>query len=295
MRLKRGQITQGIAFGIFSGAILLIAFVFFAILFLIISNGIPVISFEFLFGEPGSDVEKGLSLQIQGTLLVSGLGTFLAMVLGLTTAIYLVEYASKTSRFVKMINVSLANLAGIPAIMFGLFAYAFFVQFIGQYIDWFQPNTFMGILSMALLEFPIIVQASKDALLRVPEGFKMAAYAVGATKWQAIRLQVLPYAWPGVITGTILALARGIGETATIIFIGAQFRIVGLTMVGLTSPFSTLSMELYSYLKSYPLDTIPLQYGIALMLLILTLVFNLLATFVRRRYQKKTAAYLRHG
>src|SRR4030042_768071 len=280
MQLKRGQITQGIAFGMFTGATCLLGIVFFAILLLIIIKGAPVLSSEFLFGIPGSVCEQGLSLQIQGTLLVSGLGTLLAMVLGLMTAVYLVEYASKTSRFVKLINVALANLAGVPAIVFGLFAYAFFIQLPGV-----EPTTITGILAMVLLEFPIVVQASKDALLRVPEGFKMAAYAVGATKWQAIRLQVLPYAWPGTLTGTILALARGIGETSTIIFIGAATRIVGLSTVGFLSPFSTLSITLYSYMKSYPLSTIPLQYGIALVLLIVTLVLNLLATLVRRRFQ----------
>ncbi len=287
MRLKRGQITQGIAFGTFTGTTLLIGSVFFAILFLIISKGAPAISFEFLFGIPGSTVEQGLSLQIQGTFLVSGLGTLLAMVLGLMTAIYLVEYAPKTGRFVKFINIALANLAGVPAIVFGLFGYAFFVQLLGL-----GPSTLSGILAMVLLEFPIVVQASKDALLRVPEGFKMAAFAVGATKWQAVRLQVLPYAWPGALTGTILALARGIGETATIIFIGAATRIVGLSMIGILSPFSTLSIALYSYIKSYPLTTIPLQYGIAFLLMIVTLLLNLLATGVRRRFQKKMAVYL---
>ena len=109
----------------------------------------------------------------------------------------------RRDRFVRVVNVAIANLAGVPVIVFGLFALIFFIQVLrGGY------NAITGILAMSLLELPIIIQASKDALLRVPEGFKTAAYAVGSTKWQAVRHQVLPYAWSGVLTGTILALAR---------------------------------------------------------------------------------------
>jgi phosphate transport system permease protein len=180
--------------------------------------------------------------------------------------------------------------------VFGLFAYAFFVgvlapmnQFTEQL---FGMTTLDGILAMIMLELPIVIQASKDALNRVPQGFKMAAYAVGSTKWQAIRFQVLPYAWPGALTGTILALARGIGETATIIFVGAAMRISGLLMVGLLSPFTTLSISLFAYLKTTPFTTLPIQYGIAFLLLIITLALNLIATGIRHRFQNKMKAYL---
>jgi len=287
MGLKRGQITQGIAFGTFTAMALLIGSVFFAILFLIISQGAPVISLQFLFGTPRSLTDQGLSLQIEGTILVSGLSTILAFVIGLMTAVYLVEYAPKESKFVKAINVAIANLAGVPAIVFGLFGYAFFVQYLGL-----GQTTLSGILAMVLLELPIVIQASKEALLRVPEGFKNAAYAVGATKFQVIRLQVLPYTWSGALTGAILALARGIGETATIIFIGAAARITGLAMVGLLSPFSTLSISLYAEIKTSPITTLPTQYGIAFLLLIITLTLNLLGTVIRGRFQKKMRAYL---
>lgn len=285
--MKRGTLMQGIAFSTFSALALTVGVAFFLILFVIVKHGAPVINLQFLFGTPGDIIDQGLQLQLEGTLLVSGLGTLLALAIGFTTAIYLVEYAPKESRFVRVVNVAIANLAGVPAIVFGLFALIFFIDVLG-----WGFNALTGIIAMSLLELPIIIQASKDALLRVPEGFKIAAYAVGSTKWQAVRHQVLPYAWSGALTGTILALARGIGETAVIIFIGASARITNMAYVWLFTPFSTLSIDLFALVKSFPGTTIPTQWGITFVLIVLTLALNLIATLVRRRFQHKMQAYL---
>ncbi len=224
----------------------------------------------------------GILPAIIGTFLVSLITIILAVPLGMFSAIYLNEYAYQ-GRLVRLIRLSIRNLSGVPSIVYGLFGVALFVRFLH-----FGASILSAGLTLGLLTLPWTITASEEALKTVPKAFRDGALALGATKWQAIRTNVLPYAVPGMLTGAILGLARAAGETAPILFTGAAFFIPFLPK-SLFDQFMALPYHLYILATQHQdiAKVRPIAYGTALVLIALILCLNVVAVTIRYRYRKK--------
>ena len=248
---------------------------------LLIINGLEAISWEFLTQPPSNGMtEGGIMPAILGTILLT-LGTAIAAIpLGVGAAIYLAEYA-KDTKITRTIRLAIVNLAGIPSIVYGLFGLGVFVLFAQ-----FGTSILAGALILGLMTLPVVISTSEEAILAVPQEFRLVSLSLGATHWQTIRNQVMPQALPGIITGVILGLGRAAGETAPILFTVAAFYLPELPK----SVFDqTMALPYHLYVISTQVPGMPLsiQYGTALVLLFLvlslTLVASILRTIMRRR------------
>jgi len=218
---------------------------------------------------------------------------------GTMTAIYLSEYASQKSILARMIRFAVNTLAGVPAIVFGLFGLGFFIQFIGTGVDsamysdgelhWGQPNILWASLTMALLTLPVVIVSVEEAIKTVPRELREASLALGATKWQTIRKVVIPNSITGMLTGGILAVSRGAGEVAPILFTGAAYYLPNLPS-GLSDQFMELGYHIYIMATQSPdvEATRGIQYATTLVLLILTFILNFSAIFLRYKLRKRT-------
>jgi phosphate transport system permease protein len=253
------------------------------IIFDIVWKGAPTLSWEFLSGMPRkSGAEGGILPVIVGTLcLVTGT-IIVALPMGMAGAIYLSEYA-RQGRLTRSIRLAIVTLAGIPSIVFGLFGLGLFVIFFK-----FGASILSGSLTLACMVLPTIIVASEEALRAVPQSFREASLALGATKWQTIRKNVLPYSVPGMLTGSILAIGRAAGETAPILLTVAAFYLPKLPK-SIMDQVMALPYHLYILSTQLPdaEKARPMQYGTALVLIILVLGLNLAAIIMRSHYRKK--------
>ena len=247
-------------------------------------NGLPAISWEFLTEMPRRMMtEGGIWPCIVGTVLLSIGALVFSFPLGVASAIYLHEYAGR-NRFAKYIRLGVNNLAGVPSVVFGLFGLAFFVTFCGMGV-----SLLAGVLTLGVLTLPVIIGTAEEALRTVPDTWREASLALGGTRWQTIARVVLPAALPGMLTGAILGLSRAAGETAAIMFTAAVFSTPNIP----NSPFSTvMALPYHMYvLATAGTDieaTRPLQYGTALVLMLLVLGMNLGAIVLRDRMQRRS-------
>jgi len=273
----------------FLGFFMLRAFLFLVLAVLVLflydigSKGGPAISWEFLSQAPRRGMtEGGILPAIVGTFLVTVVTALLAVPLGMCAAIYLNEYA-RQSRLTRLIRLSIRNLSGVPSIVYGLFGVILFVN-----VMRFGTSILSAGLTLGLMTLPWTITASEEALKAVPNAYREGALALGATKWQSIRTNVLPYAVPGMLTGTVLGLARAAGETAPILFTGAAFYLPFLPH-SLKSQFMALPYHLYIMATQHHaiLQVRPLAYGTALVLIALVLGMNLTAVIVRYRMRRK--------
>jgi phosphate transport system permease protein len=217
-----------------------------------------------------------------GTFLVSLITVFFAVPLGMFAAIYLNEYALP-GRTTRLIRLAIRNLSGVPSIVYGLFGVVLFVQMMKL-----GTSVLSAGLTLGLLTLPWTITASEEALKTVPKSYREGALALGATKWYAIRTNVLPYAIPGMLTGVILGLARAAGETAPILFTGAAFALPQLPK-SLFDQFMALPYHLY-ILATQHHDIVkvrPIAYGTALVLLCLILLLSTSAIYFRYRYRQR--------
>jgi len=247
------------------------------------SKGGRAVSWEFLTQAPRRGMtEGGIFPAIMGTLLVTLVTALAAVPLGMGAAIYLNEYARQT-RLTRLIRLSIRNLAGVPSIVYGLFGVILFVN-----IMRFGTSILSAGLTLGLMTLPWTITASEEALKTVPNSYREGALALGATKWQAIRTNVLPYAVPGMLTGTVLGLARAAGETAPILFTGAAFYLPFLPK-SLSDQFMALPYHLYIMsTQHHAIEQVrPLAYGTALVLIGLVLGMNLTAVIIRYRLRRK--------
>ncbi len=246
-------------------------------------QGIPALSWEFLSEAPRKMMtEGGIWPCILGTFLLSLGALLIAFPLGVASAIYLHEYAGRTT-FARYIRLGVNNLAGVPSVVFGLFGLAFFVTFLGMGV-----SILAGILTLAVLTLPVIIGTAEEALRTVPDTYREASFGLGATKWQTIARVVLPAATPGMLTGAILGLSRAAGETAAIMFTAAVF----YTPKDPDSVFSAvMALPYHMYVLATAGTEIektrPIQYGTALVLILLVLGMNIFAIYLRDRMQKK--------
>lgn len=275
--------TQKIAFGVIRSAAILVAVFVTILLLYIIMHGYSVLSIDFLTEMPKNRMtEGGIYSAIVGTVYLVILSIAIAVPLGVLSAIYLNEYAPE-SRSTWAIEMAINNLAGTPSVVFGLFGLALFVKYFE-----FGPSLISASFTLALLIMPVIIRVSMEALLTVPMGHREASLALGITKWKTIRHVVLPAAIPGIVTGTVLSIGRVAGETAPILLTGAAYFLPRLPD-SVFSQFMALPYHLFVLATSGTniAQTRPIQYGTALVLLIIVLGVNSIAIAIRRHYRKK--------
>jgi len=248
----------------------------------IISKGFSVISWEFLTQPPRKGMTQGgIFPAIVGTFMVTVMTAVLAVPLGMGCAIYLNEYAND-NKLTRLIRMSIRNLSGVPSIVYGLFGVVIFVQLMR-----FGTCILSAGFTLGLMTLPWTITASEEALKNVPQSYRDGSLALGATKWQAIKTNVLPYAVPGMLTGTILGLARAAGETAPILFTGAAFFLPFLPK-SIFDQFMALPYHLYIMAtQHHDIEMVrPIAYGTALVLIVLVLSMNLFAIILRYRLRK---------
>ena len=280
-------------------ATLLIVAVLVYMLTEIIINGKNYLTWEFLTQSPTEGMTAGgIFPAIVGTVLLVLIMSILGVPIGTITALYLSEYAKRNSIFTKLIRFAVNTLAGVPSIVFGLFGLGFFVQFIGGGMDklfsspdqvmWAQPSILWASATMAFLTIPVVIVSVEEALRSVPQDYRAAGLALGATKWQTIRKIVIPNSISGILTGTILAIGRGAGEVAPILFTGAAYFLPHLPS-SLSDQFMNLGYHIY-IMSTQSTDveaTKGIQYATVSVLLLVTFTLNFVAVLVRYRIRKK--------
>jgi phosphate transport system permease protein len=286
MKLDSRKIQEKIGFALITLATLTVLFVVFYIIWDIFSKGVKVINWEFITSKPRKGMtEGGILPAILGTFWVSVITVAFSVPAGVFTAIYLNEYA-RQGRIIRLIRLAIRNLSGVPSIVYGLFGFTLFI-----FILKIGLSTLAAGLTLGLLTLPWTITSSEEALRTVPMSYREGALALGATKWQTIRTNVLPYAMPGILTGSILGLARAAGETAPILFTGAAFFWPFLPAFPklLFTQFMALPYHLFIMATQHHaiIKVRPLAYGTALVLIVLVLSMNFLATWIRYRFRKK--------
>ena len=281
--MTRKQLSQHIAFSGFTIISLVVVGILFVILGFIIVRGASVISWEFITGMPEEGMTKGGVLPaIIGTgCLILGSMIF-AFPIGVLSAIYMNEYLPD-NWFRRFIDFMTNNLAGVPSIVFGLFGMALFVNYLG-----FGDSIIAGSMTLGLLTLPVIIRTTEEALKSVDDSLRTGSLALGATKLQTIRKVVLPVAFPNIITGLILSIGRVSGETAPILFTVAAYFLPNLPH-SIYDQVMALPYHLYVLATSGTNmeESRPMAYGTAFVLIVIVLLMNLLANFLRKALGKK--------
>lgn len=275
------KLTEKIVFFLLGSATVLITVPVILIFALILINGLPALTPQFIFGMPSHGMrEGGIYPAIVGTFyLVLGCAA-LSLPLGIMAAIYLTEYASENI-FRRIIEIAIINLAGIPSIVYGLFGFGLFVIFLNM-----GASILSGSATLAIMTLPVIITASKEALYAVPKSFREVSYSLGASRWQTIKNVVLPNAIPGILTGAILGLSRAAGETAPILFTAAAFYLPRLP----NSPLDqVMALPYHIYVLSTQIPNVPdkIQYGTILVLILMVFIANIGAALIRSHFRKK--------
>ena len=244
-------------------------------------DGGPWLSWHLITNFPSRDPKQaGLRSALLGSIWIAALTGAICFPLGVGSAIYLHEYAPR-NRLTSFINLNIFNLSGVPSILYGLLGLGLFVDLLAL-----GRSIIAGALTMALLVLPMVIVASREALVTVPEGRRFGAYALGATQWQVVRRVVLPEAMPGILTGTVLAMSRAIGEAAPMIAISALLYIT----FDPTSPldrFTVLPIQIFNWVSRPQAAFAGLAAAGIIVLLILLLTMNAAAIVLRDRYQKR--------
>ncbi len=263
----------------------------------IVIHGKDRLSWEFVSASPVKGMTAGgIFPAILGTVLVVLLMSLAAVPFGVIVAIYFAEYARAESRLYKLTRIAVNNLAGVPSIVFGLFGLGFFIQTIGRGIDrglyggqlvYGQPSILWAAMTMAVLTLPVVIITVEETLRAVPREYREASLALGATRLQTIVRVILPQSWSGVMTGAILAISRGAGEVAPVLFTGAAYFLPRLPTHA-NDQFMQLGYHIYVLATQSPdVDaTKPLLYSTVLVLLILTFLLNITAILIRNRMRQ---------
>jgi phosphate transport system permease protein len=251
------------------------------LLFQVCRDGLPWLDSQFMTSFPSRFPEKaGIKSAFWGSLWVIGFTALIAVPVGVGAAVYLEEFAKKR-RWSTFIDINIANLAGVPSIVYGLLGLAVFVR--GMQLD---RSVISGALTLSLMIMPVIVIAAREALRGVPQAIRHAALALGATNWQAVRSHVLPSAMPGILTGVILALSRAIGETAPLIMIGA-LTYVAFTPEGPLDSFTTMSIQIFNWASRPQEEFHELAAAGIIVLLAVLFVLNAVAVAIRQYFDSR--------
>jgi phosphate transport system permease protein len=279
--MNYAKIRQTIAFTILGAATMVVVVPIILTMIYIMQQGFPAVSWEFISQPPKHGMrEGGIFPAIVGTVyLIVGTMIF-SLPLGILSAIYLVEYA-RDNTFTRLIKLSVVNLSGIPSIVYGLFGFTLFVVFMGL-----GTSILAGSMTLAIMSLPVIITATKEALESVPQAYREISFSLGASRWQTVRYCVLPYAIPGILTGTVLSLSRAAGETAPILFTVAAFYLPTLP----TSAFDqVMALPYHLYVISTQVPGMPqkISFATAFVLIALVFIMNVVSIVLRAHYRKK--------
>ena len=277
----RRQQTQRVAAGVITTVAALVVIPIVLVILFIVVKGIGVINWEFLTAPPRNGMrEGGIMPALLGTLFLTFGTAIVAIPLAIGAAIYLAEYAGD-NRLTRLVRLAIVNLAGIPSIVYGLFGLGAFVLFLN-----FGTSIIAGSLTLGIMTLPVVISSAEEAILAVPQQFRLVSLSLGATRWQTIRHQVLPHAMPGIITGVILGLGRAAGETAPILFTVAAFFLPELPR-SIFDPTMALPYHLFVISTQVPGMPLSIQYGTALVLLLMILSLTLVATIFRTNMRRR--------
>lgn len=274
-RFKGSLFSKVCAMSAFLGVVLLAV-----LLFSVAKDGWHQLDFAFLNSFPSRfPARAGLKSALWGTIWMIGFTALFSLPLGVGASIYLQEFAP-SNRLTRFIQLNIANLAGVPSIVYGMLGLVIFVRWMAL-----DRSVIAGSLTMTLLILPIIIMASQEALKAVPDSIRHAALALGATRWQMVRHHILPASIPGIMTGTILAMSRAIGETAPLIMIGA-LTYVAFVPERPSDPFTVLPIQIFNWASRPQHEFHELAAAGIVVLLAVLLTMNALAIFIRHRYQR---------
>lgn len=276
-RFRRGHVFVG--FLILAAGITFASLV--ALLWTTAADGYDRLGWDLISNMPSRRAEvSGLNSALWGTIWVIGLTALFAFPVGTFAAVYLEEYGPK-NRFTKLMQINIANLAGVPSIVYGLLGLGIFAEILSM-----GRSVITGALTMAILILPIIIISSQEAIRSVPPSLREAGYGLGATKWQVTWSHVLPSAVPGILTGTILAISRAIGESAPLIVAGAVPALL-FRPQGLDSTYNVLPLQIYDWISRPQQDFHDLAAAGIIVLLIVLVVMNSTAIIIRQRFSSK--------
>lgn len=281
-RLKRRLVLNKVFELLFLSTIILSITVLLILVGDVLQKGLGSLDLNFIINMPSSRPEKaGILPALLGTLWVITLTALISIPVGIGTAIYLEEYANKRSWFFKVMNINIGNLAGVPSIVYGILGLTVFVQLLK-----FGPTVLAGALTLSLLILPVIIVSSVEAIKAVPSSVKEGSYALGVSRWRTITGVVLPMAAPGMMTGSILALSRAMGEAAPLIMVGAVGFVTFLPD-SILDRYTLLPMLIYNW-TSRPQDAFAqiAAAGIIVMLIMLLLT-NITAIILRNKTQNR--------
>lgn len=253
-----------------------------SLLIQVILQGYEWVTPNLIFNYPSRHPEQaGLWAALIGTLYMMGLTALITVPVGVGAAIYLEEYAPK-NWITSFIEINTSNLAGVPSIVYGLLGLSIFVYFLKL-----ERSILAGSLTMSLLILPVLILASREAIKAVPKGHREAAFALGGDKWQVVKMAILPTAFPGILTGVILALSRAIGEAAPMVAITA---LVYITFIPVTpmDRFTVMPIQIFNWISRPQDDFRGLAAGGIIVLLILLLSMNSIAVILRNKFQKRS-------
>lgn len=278
----RRRRLKGRAFALLCAAATMFGVVALGVLLVdVLVDGIGRLNLQFLTSFASRFPERaGIKAAFAGSVWILGLTTVISFPLSVAAAIYLEEYAPR-GWLTRAIQTNIANLAGVPSIVYGILGLALFVRALGL-----DRSILSGALTLSLLVMPVIIMASQEAIRAVPSTIREAAYGLGATRWQVVRAQVLPMALPGILTGTILALSRAVGETAPLIMVGAV-GFIAFTPDGVMDSFTVLPLQIYNWVSRPQEEFRELAAAGIIVLLSLLLTMNAVAIVLRNRYQSR--------
>ena len=280
-RMTRRKIQGHIFHGLCLLAIIIGMGMLAVLLINIISDGITRVNWSFITSFPSRHPEEaGIHAALMGSIYVTAAAGLLAFTFGVGAAIYLEEYAAR-NWFAKIIQINIANLAGVPSIVYGILGLEIFVRYMAL-----GKSVAAGALTLALLVLPIVIIAAEEAIRAVPSSIREGGYALGATRWQTIWNLVLPQAFPGILTGVILAVSRAIGETAPLIVMGA-LTFVPFAPDGPLSRFTVLPIQIFNWVSRPQEGFHEAAAAGIIILLVLLLSMNALAVFLRNKFQKR--------
>ncbi len=263
----------------------------------VLIEGLPWLNWDFLNNFPSRKPEKaGFKAALWGTLWVIGLTTILTVPIGVAGAIYLEEFSSR-GRFHKLVELLIANLAGVPSILYGMLGLIAFVRMFQETTD---PTTFLGIqvpfgrsvlagaCTLSLLVLPVCTIASREALRAVPDSMRQAAFGLGSTRWQCVRHHVLPAATPGILTGVVLSISRALGETAPLVMMGA-LTYVAFTPENVYDPFTAMPIQIFNWASRPQADFQSVAAAGIIVLLAVLLGMNAIVVLLRNRAERSRA------
>jgi phosphate transport system permease protein len=249
----------------------------------VISTGSSRLNWDLVRNMPSArPMRAGIQSAILGSLWVVGFTSLVSLPLGVGAAVYLEEFATKDRWYNRLIELNVQNLAAIPSVVFGILGLAF----IKRGALSLGSTVITASLVLTMLVLPTVVIVSREAIRAVPDSFRQGSLALGATQWETVRRQVLPNAFPGIMTGSILSVSRALGESAPLLMLGA-LTFITFNPTGLDSAYTVLPIQIFSYISNAKKDFEPLAAASIVVLLVLLLVLNAAAIYLRNRFQKR--------